>query len=203
MESVTLSFIGEISPGRGVLRAAHLSEGSSPELLLTSQVRKSWDTLHSTEARCFSPSLLAREQAKKLVTNQQWLLAPSMSNRHCALCHFALCLVCGPSQVSLDKISALNVSAACTKFLKGLKNQFFALEKFSLVSHYLSLALSTAQRCGELRRAVGSGYPQDQTKPALLHMYVTLLLCVRVRYNLDLCSYGKQRLHTPVTAGLS
>lgn len=41
----------------------------------------------------------------------------------------------------------------------------------------------------------------DQASP--LHVYVTLLLSVRVRYKLDLCSYGKQRLHTPVTAGLS
>lgn len=76
MENVKLSLIGEISPGRRLLGAVHLSEGSSPELLLTSQVRKSWDTLHSSEARCFPPLLLVREQAKELITNQQWLWLP-------------------------------------------------------------------------------------------------------------------------------
>lgn len=99
MENMKLSLIGEISLGRNVLGAARLNEGSSPELLLTSQLRKSWDTLHSMEARCFFPLLLAREQAKELITNQQWLLAPT--KRHCALCRFALHLVCGPSQVPL------------------------------------------------------------------------------------------------------
>lgn len=175
MESVTLSFIGEISPGRGVLGAAHLSEGSSPELLLTFHVRKSWDTLHSTEARCFSPSLLAREQAKKLITNQQWLLAPSMANRHCVLCHFTLCLVCGPSQVSLE---GQDLSSECVSSLhqvpSGTQKTVFCLRKV-LISK--SLPLLGFEHCSEL--------------------------CVRVRYNLGLCSYGKQRLHTPVTAGLS
>lgn len=118
VEKVKVSLAAEISPGRRVLGAAHRNEGSSPELLLTSQARKSWDTVHSTEARCFPPFLLGREQAKELITNQQWLLAPSMSNKHCALCHFALHLVYGPSQVCLwwDKISALNVSGAPSSF---------------------------------------------------------------------------------------
>lgn len=81
----------------GLVGAACLNKGSSPELLLTSQARKGWDTVHSTEARCFSPFLLAREQAKELNTNQQWLLAPSLSNEHCAFCHFARHFVYGLS----------------------------------------------------------------------------------------------------------
>lgn len=118
VEKVKVSLAAEISPGRRVLGAARRNEGSSPELLLTSQARKSWDTMHSTEAQCFPPFLLGREQAKELITNQQWLLAPSMSNKHCALCHFALHLVYSPSQVCLcwDKISALNVSGAPSSF---------------------------------------------------------------------------------------
>lgn len=72
-----VSLIGEMSPGRRVLGAACLNEGSTPEVLLTSQVRKSWDTLHSSEASCFSPFLLAREQAKEMIPSQQWLWLPT------------------------------------------------------------------------------------------------------------------------------
>lgn len=85
-ENEKLFLIGEIS-----LTSAEAWQGSSrqegglagssllelsPELLLTSQVRESWDPLLCLEVRCCSPFLLAGneqngERAKQLTTKQQ------------------------------------------------------------------------------------------------------------------------------------
>lgn len=110
MESEKLSLTGEVSStsaearqGRrvGWLAVASMSEGSSPQLLLTSQARDSWDPLLCMMARCCSPFLLEGnqqkgEQAKQLTANQPRLLDPTTSYRHCAPDHSALQLICSP-----------------------------------------------------------------------------------------------------------
>lgn len=86
MENEKLFLTGEISFAsaearqgssrqEGGLAGRSLPELSS-ELLLTSQVRESWDPLLSLEVRCCSPFLLAGnqqkgERAKQLTTSQQ------------------------------------------------------------------------------------------------------------------------------------
>lgn len=84
METEKLSLTGEVSfataeawQGRRVdwLAVASISEGSSPQLLLTSQARDSWDPLLCMVARCCSPFLLEGnqqrgEQAKQLTADQ-------------------------------------------------------------------------------------------------------------------------------------
>lgn len=146
---------GKAAAGRRVdwLAVSCLSEGSRPELLLTSQVRETWDPLLWVEARCSSPFLLAGnqqkgERAKQLTRDQQGLLAPTTSYRHCASYCFTLQLVNLQylTVASLrDRISALYVAAACTELLQALRKQPFALKKkVSLVNHCLPSALSTA-----------------------------------------------------------
>ena len=143
---------GKAAAGRRVdwLVVACLSEGSSAELLLTSQVRESCDPLLCTEARCCSPSLLAGygqkgERAEQLTANRQWLLAPTMSYRLCASCRFALPLLYRPSQLPLWQ---QDLSSVCGSSLHrapaGPQKRVFTLKKVSLLNHYLPSSLSTA-----------------------------------------------------------
>lgn len=143
-----LSLIVEMSPGRKVLGAAHFNEGRTPELLLTSQVRKSWDTLHSSEARCFSPSLLAREQAKELIINQQWLWLPPCPTGTvpCATLHCAQPMVhhrclCKRQDLSCESVSSLYQVPSSTQ------KTAFCLRK-TLISK--SLPLLGFEHCSEL-----------------------------------------------------